>query len=366
MNVGAAFGLSALLATTGAACSSSSNEDKPSPLSSAFGYGPYGVGVRRLQARYQPLPDHERKLDAFVFYPAERSDDDSARAEFLTRTADRARWEVAPTSEASPKPVIVFSHGHQAFATIASGLAEHLASHGFVVVAPSHTGDTIGDGGTRTSDIYAFRPLDVSAVLTELLNLRPESWAGPLAPEAAVVGHSFGGYTAYVLGGARHDVAVLLARCRSAEPRSGFCDGLRPELEALYRTGFRDSRVQAVVALEPGDADLFGTTGASHLEVPALHVLAERSQTPDSDVYWPQIQGEDRYRLLLIDGDHNDLVESCRAGFDVRCSDLPKDAVLQELNARVQVFLEGHLRGPPSLAQHAAALLTGGLFAPKL
>src|SRR5205085_1737142 len=50
-----------------------------------------------------------------------------------------------PVSTSGRFPVLGFSHGSSVFPRDYSVLAEHLASHGYIVVAPRHTGNSTPD-----------------------------------------------------------------------------------------------------------------------------------------------------------------------------------------------------------------------------
>ncbi|MCC6763773.1 MAG: hypothetical protein IT293_03840 [Deltaproteobacteria bacterium] len=114
--------------------------------------------------------------------------------------------ENAPVSNASARPLVVFSHGSGGIAIQSVRLMERLASHGFVVVAPSHTGNTTADSTavppTSVAPAQALldRVPDVSFVITHMTTLA----ATPADPffgrvdgaDVGVAGHSFGGFTA--------------------------------------------------------------------------------------------------------------------------------------------------------------------------
>ena len=117
-------------------------------------------------------------------------------------------------------PLVVFSHGSGGLNIQSTGLTELLASHGFVVVAPNHTGNTIFDDPPDPFSVTAVnRPLDVSFLIDHMLERshdpadRFHYRISPLA--IGVVGHSFGGYTALAMAAGLGDqVAPGPARAR--------------------------------------------------------------------------------------------------------------------------------------------------------
>ncbi len=189
--------------------------------------GPYAVGNRRIT-----MDDGSgaRALPVELWYPA----DEAARADaalgqpmaaFETGTAHEARLAElvaasdsaclrattasaaapAAATSASPWPVVVFSHCHTCTRFDVAEIAERLASHGIVVAAPDHEGNTLWDLEAGTSaDVgnafLAVRVSDVRRVLDRLLDGTaaeiPDDLRGHLdASRAAVMGHSFGGVT---------------------------------------------------------------------------------------------------------------------------------------------------------------------------
>jgi predicted dienelactone hydrolase len=124
-------------------------------------------------------------------------------------------------------PLVVFSHGFGGFNIQSLGLMEHLASHGFVVVAPNHTGNTQDD--TSSPNPQADRFPDVAFVIDEMAaaNLNGASlFFGHVdATNVGVAGHSYGGMTSQFMA-------------------SGY-DG-----------GPADSRVKAIVPVAPSSGSL--------------------------------------------------------------------------------------------------------------
>jgi predicted dienelactone hydrolase len=122
-------------------------------------------------------------------------------------------------------PLVVFSHGSGGLNIQSTGVMEILASHGFVVVAPSHTGNTIWDSPQDPFPVTAVnRPLDVSLLIDHMLE-RGHDPADPfffrISPfSIGVVGHSFGGYTALAMAAGLGDQVPPDPRVRAIVPTS--------------------------------------------------------------------------------------------------------------------------------------------------
>jgi len=216
--------------------------------------GAWQVGYRTVTVSWSDsllTGGADRELRTSLWYPTADTDGDEA----LYQGAFEAEGVFADATLASgPHPVAVFSHGHQAYSEAAGFLMEHLASHGWVVAAPDHTGNLLFDGGDRDTEIYLQRPLDISAVLDWLDAPSGDPLEGQLSDTRVGLGHSFGGYTLHAVGGAAYDPATI-AGC---DDGTDFCSTMTPELADRLEQGFSDPRLTLLVSMAPGDYRLFG------------------------------------------------------------------------------------------------------------
>jgi dienelactone hydrolase len=156
-------------------------------LYNPFARGPHPVGVRTIAVSDESR--ESRRLEVELWYPA------SARSRGLDQDeATCDRFTIAPglggrqqaVREAQVAdgrfPMVLYSHAAASHRRDAALLGPHLASHGYIVAAPDHPGDTMADAladasappGTprhRASDeaTIANRPLDSIVVLDRLL-----------------------------------------------------------------------------------------------------------------------------------------------------------------------------------------------------
>ncbi len=275
--------------TTSAAETSTPSLTYAAPGSHAVGYREFAT----VGAQDQPLTLR-------AWYPAARPDD--APPATITYTATnkfgeqitpgdeitsvgRAFADAAPEHTDEPYPLVVFSHGFALSPIVYSTLVEHYASQGFVVLAPEHNERFEGPLPEFWEELID-RPVDISRTIdvAEQLTASGEALDGLIdLDNIAVIGHSYGGYTALAAAGARFDFAAYTARCAALaadDPLSFFCDPVADESDMAMRAGLDevpsglwpslgDPRVTAAISLA-GDAYLFDQRGLAELEVPVM------------------------------------------------------------------------------------------------
>lgn len=159
-----------------------------------------------------------RTLPMEVWYPTIRATGSHAITEFVDPTEQatyQALLDAAPvgcptrftvatpdaTPDPGPLPLIGLSHCHGCTRFSMVSVAEHLASFGFVVVAPDHVGNTLfdelaGTGLPLDTDTLLLREGDLTFAMAAALD---GSLGIDLAVDRArtgVMGHSFGAITA--------------------------------------------------------------------------------------------------------------------------------------------------------------------------
>jgi predicted dienelactone hydrolase len=172
--------------------------------------GPWAVGHTRFDA---VDPDRgDRTLAVELWYPVdpEAAVGEPTFYELLSffglsfgLTSDVA-VDGPPATELL-RPLILFSHGSGGINVQSISLMETLASHGFVVASPNHTGNSTFDeeGDVPYEDPATDRPKDLSFLIDLLLERSFDSGdplylaINPLA--IGVTGHSFGGFTALAM-----------------------------------------------------------------------------------------------------------------------------------------------------------------------
>ncbi|MEK6286772.1 MAG: hypothetical protein AABO57_13620 [Acidobacteriota bacterium] len=207
----------------------------PDPLS----MGPLPVGVTTSvfvdTSRTDNLTKQPRTLVTEIWYPAT---DDARRmpknkySDFITggvtpeidelikktykmsaAEIDKIYWNEAHRNAAVRKgrfPLVVFSHGNGGSRNQNTFWCDYLASHGYIVVSPDHTGNarwTIIDGkpivsqGSERTNSAKDRPIDVRFLLDQMIRWdkgADKRFTGRIDTDhAAITGMSFGSYTAH-------------------------------------------------------------------------------------------------------------------------------------------------------------------------
>ncbi|MEX1177659.1 MAG: dienelactone hydrolase family protein [Nitriliruptor sp.] len=215
--------------------------------------------------------------------------------------------DVAASPEPGPLPVVVYSHGWGGFRTIQSGLAEDLASRGYVVAALDHTHGAVAtafpDGqvvpidpaalpsetGPEIYDAAAERLVatfaaDVAFALDELDAGAVPMLAGRLDLDAVgIVGHSTGGGAAvrFCAEDRRCGAVVGFDPWVEPVPDDILGHGLDVPFLALRSEEWvgndNDARLRRLRASSNGPSGLVAVAGTTHRDVTLLPFLSPLS-----------------------------------------------------------------------------------------
>ena len=220
----------------------------------------------------------DRRLPIDLWYPAVPD----ANLEFTvyplqgdTGITSEIAYRDAKPDPAREWPMLVFSHGFGGINTQSLSLMEYLASRGFVVVAPEHTGNTNSDssstdpGGDRAPDISAVidfmhsRCTDTEDAFHNVVNTK----------QVGVMGHSYGGFTATSVATGFRDQTpdprvVAIMPIATANREITDAELSRLDIPALFLCGTLDPLIEQqerTLALASSDV-LFGVSvlGATH------------------------------------------------------------------------------------------------------
>jgi len=183
-------------------------------------WGPHPVGVRTVELVDPLRPD--RPLLTEIWYPAAEgttgegvsygvgadelagvAGDDWSwllalfgdGGDFMTLVETSAVRDAAEAEHDPNRGLVLFSHGYRGVRYQSTFLTTWLASHGYVVAAPDHVGNTMFDGSATDDEAVADRMRDM-VFLSEAMEGQADFEPG----RVAWVGHSFGASTVLMAG----------------------------------------------------------------------------------------------------------------------------------------------------------------------
>jgi predicted dienelactone hydrolase len=307
-------------------------------------HGPYWVGTQDRVID----PDSAEPLEVTIWYPALNPEGLTEEVTYpATLKFDvpdgtngivygHALKDAALDMTGGPYPLVVFSPGFGAARTNYAHLTEHLASYGFVVIAPDHHeffDPTWADIPKSTIS----RPQDVLKVIAfaDVLAAAGGSMEGLINMDLiAVSGHSYGGYTALAAAAARFDIQGFNARCDAAraasDPNAWLCDTLVPfEDEMVSLAGldsmpdglwpaWADPRVDAIIPLA-GDSYIFDQAGLAEITIPVMAMGGTLdTSTPyewGADPTYEYISSDTKALVTFVNAEH--------MIFGSTCTDIP-------------------------------------------
>ena len=227
-----------------------------------------------------------------------------------------------PQGLSEPAPIVIISHGFGAVKENFVYIAEHLASHGFVVFVPDHVGSDLsyretflqGRLNTLLSPIeFINRPQEISFLINQLEEFvaSDSQWSKLFNLEQiGVMGDSLGGTTILSLAGAEINHARLVKTCDQENVILNFSLYLQCQAQHLppqnYQLG--DPRIKAAISGHPLASGIFGPEGMSKIDIPLL--MTAGSQDLVTPVVTEQIhpfvwmESEPRYLALFKPGTH--------------------------------------------------------------
>ena len=325
--------------------------------------GPYPAGITSLWMTDASRPDPwasdaaARELMVSLWYPA--TSPDGPRTQYMTPAESElqltsrditgippdtlstvrtnAALDATPTGTQRGLPLAVLSPGFTNSRSTLSGLAEDLASHGYVVAGIDHTYESFAtafpDGRVTTGlarqarrrgsgfweKVVAGRAADVAFVLGELTGKRPP-WPGArlIDPsQIGMAGHSIGGAAA---------IAAMLT----------------------------DSRIRAGIDMDGATVAPIPQTGLSR---PFMFLGKQANYTPGSEGSaatwerdWKLLTGWKRWLVVAgaVHASFTDLaLLADQAGIEIGGAALPGARSLDITRTYVRAFFDQHLRGSP-------------------
>ncbi|MBA2661096.1 MAG: hypothetical protein H0U74_02280 [Bradymonadaceae bacterium] len=279
--------------------------------------GPYNIGHRTTHITYAPRaePQIERKIRLSVWYPTHATE--GAVGRYYGGMRRGAVFSNAEPARDEPMPVLVFSHGNSSLAEQSYFMTEFFATHGWLVIAPDHTGNTIGDNQGAINLMSAvYRPQDISASLDWLEALAADDPLYGLASDDEIVlsGHSFGGFTTLAAAGSGFMVDEAEEQCALGEISASYCSIFTPEHVQIFRDGLHDARIGVAIPQTPAGAQIFGER-LDAITIPTLLWTGSMDRTlpneREGDPIWQGLRGEEHLRIDLTHAGHFTFSNMC-------------------------------------------------------
>lgn len=205
-----------------------------------------------------------KNLNVGLWYPTDQPAPEEPNTVFGLAVAHKA-----PPSKTNGG-LVVISHGYGGWYAGHADTAAALADAGFIVAAPSHTGNTWSDMSSSIELWAIDRPRHISKIIDQLIS--DDQWGARIDPEKiGIYGYSAGGYTAIGLIGGVPDIVGAIAFCEK-QPTEFVCsEGM---IQSMYDAGMHtlpstawgaDSRVKAAVISAPGLAFAYTENSLSNV-----------------------------------------------------------------------------------------------------
>lgn len=251
----------------------------------------------------------DRPLNATVWYPALNPDRveeavtyDMGLGEIAPQYNEwygQAIRDAAPDPSRGPYPLVIFSPGWGGSRFMGSYLCDHLASYGFVIIGIEHPSNALADLFADYDEVVANtyrsiidRPRDVTTTLDYADAMTYDGLMLGMInmDKVAVMGVSFGGYTAFAAAGAQLDMRYFGEWCAVQRDQSE-CQmivdnqsemaemiDLNAVPEALWPS-LGDTRVDAIIPIIPGGGRYIGPEGFKSVTVPTMILYSTHDET---------------------------------------------------------------------------------------
>lgn len=280
--------------------------------------GPYNVGYQLTSLTYNAKPnERERTLELAIWYPTLQPKGGRV-ARYLKLLTRPEVIDSPPIAPEGKFPVLVFSHGNGSLGEQSYFMTEYFTSHGWIVLAPYHTNNTVKDNvGSVNYRSSLDRPQDITAVIDWLEDV-PEDhiFYKRYTDELVLSGHSFGGYTTLASSGATFAIDKIVEACAQGQIEQRLCDAFADEQDLnVFREGFLDPRIKVAIPQTPAGAFFFGE-GVAKITTPTLLMTGALDKSlpnvEEGDPIWENMNGSTEHlRLDFKRGGHFTFSNMC-------------------------------------------------------
>ncbi|MEH6633144.1 MAG: dienelactone hydrolase family protein [Halopseudomonas aestusnigri] len=302
-------------------------------------------------------PD-DKPIDVGIWYPS------SSPVPKQNNTPFRQALALNGKFEGNNLPLVVISHGYGGWMGGHASTALAMAKAGYIVVAPTHTGNNYKDESYPPQKWMLDRPRHIKLVIDYILNNWKESKkVNPT--KIGMFGFSAGAYTALVSSGGIPNIERLITHCAN-KPTELVCNlGINDDfkvsgLKNLPNSAWNfDHRIGATVVVAPGLGFAFDKKALESVTVPLQLWAGSKDQNvpplTNSDIILAGLPIKPDYRLVENAGHFaflppcNPLLEEANPKvWKMVCLDDPsfsRHSFNKEFNKEVISFFDNNLLG---------------------
>ncbi|MBS0359887.1 MAG: dienelactone hydrolase family protein [Proteobacteria bacterium] len=304
--------------------------------------GPARAANVGFETASAPVPG-DKPLALTIWYPTDAPERATPLALYVQSVAPGA--PVAGHGH----PLVVISHGTGGSNADHYDTARALAAAGFIVAAPTHTGDTQGDRSR------SMRITERPGQLARVIDYMTRDWRGHDTVDAARIGafgFSSGGFTVLGAIGGEPDLARLPRHC-AEHPHFFDCAlqrqlGVQAPVPAVVE---HDARIRAAVVAAPALGFAFAPSGLSRVTVPVQLWRAEWDTVLPQPYYAEAVRGllpKAEYHVVPA-AEHFDFMAPCSEALakvapSICVDNIDRAAFHNAFNAAVLRFFERTLR----------------------
>jgi len=218
--------------------------------------------------------------------------------------------------EPKPLPLIIISHGLGSDRQTFAYLAQHFASYGWIVAIPEHPGSNSQQlqdllmGANHdlisTGELIE-RPLTIKALLNQL----EQDYQSKINwDQVGFLGQSLGAYTGLNLVGASLNFNLLKEKCPEGNHLLNLSLLLQCRLLESPRItiNFQDSRIKAIVAINPLTSLIFGEQNLQKITIPTMFIAGTSDPItpafPEQIIPFTWLGSTEKYLMILEKGTH--------------------------------------------------------------